>query len=154
MTSERFCSFQRTQVVKIWFEGTFQYALPIRFLIFEIGVPLPPIRPPRGSSALKAPKKSKFGLRVLLKMLYLSALELLKLKVPYLLYDLREVLHPSGHLRSQNSVYKYALTFVFLYDLPINSGTLTLKVLDLRYNLQEVLKVDDSVTKIHFKIHN
>ena len=52
--------------------------LPISFGIFEIGGLLPPILPPRGFAALRAPRKSKFGLQVHFRMLYPSALEFLK----------------------------------------------------------------------------
>ena len=77
----------------------------------------PPTLPPRGSAAPKAPRKSKFGLQVQFSMLYPSALEFLKSEVPYLRYDLREVLQLSEHLVNQNSVFRYTLD-----DLPIRFG--------------------------------
>ena len=83
--------------------------LPISFGIFEIGGLLPPIWPPRGSAALRAPRKSKFGLQVHFRMLYPLALEFLKSEVICLRHDLREVLQLPAHLGSPNSVYRYIL---------------------------------------------
>ena len=70
-------------------------------------------------------------------MLYPSALEFLKSEVPYLRYDLREVLQLSGHMRK--SKFDLQVHFRMLY--PSALEFFKSEVPYLRYDLQEVLQL-------------
>ena len=59
---------------------------------------MPPTWSPRGFEALRVSRKSKFGLKVQLRMLYPQALKFLGSEVPDLRYDLREVMKLPDHL--------------------------------------------------------